>query len=763
MTRQYSQLINFVRKFIGTVRFANDHVAAIMGYMDSQIGNVTISQVYYVEGLGHNLFLMGQFCDFDLEVAFRKHTYFVCDLKGVDVLKGSRGTNLYTISLEEMMRSSLICLLSKASKTKSWLWHRRLSHLNFKTINELAKQGLVRGLPKLQYQKDHLCSACSLGKSKKHTHKPKAEDSIQEKLYLLHVDLCGPMRIESINGKKYILVIVDDYSRCTWVKFLRSKDETLEFVIKFMKQIQVWLNATVRNIRTNYGTEFVNQTLKAYYEDVRILYQTSVARTPKQNDIVERRNRNLMEASRTMLIFSKAPLFLWAKAVATTCFTQNQSLICKCHNKTPYELLHDKKTDLTYLHVFGALCYPTNDSDDLGKEHGRMIYDSVLNDPLVWSTIEVDGVTRPKTYEELYEKEKLQADCELITTKNVLQGLPLDVYSLVNHHIVYNEFDRFATIKDETLYEYYLCLQLKWSRFVTDVKLARDLHTTNYDQLYAYLRQHEAHANEVRMMRKRYPDPLALIANYHQSSHTVLPEYASFLVQSSSISTTAFTNWVTIQQVQGRQNQSFAGMGTKGNVTSHGGNNTAGKDAACLGIGIWSAFETDDLDAYDLECDDISSAKLVVMANISSYDSDVISEIEAENNEGIMDEDVSSDDDRDHTNSSMITKLKLKIGNEFLKILHDNSFNGMDESDVTDHIVKVLEITEWIKIPNVDKDELRLHVFSKSLSGDNHLVEMPRDSGTMKEQLPLGRNCAINSSINITHSPIHTNVNFQMT
>ncbi|GJX74201.1 retrovirus-related pol polyprotein from transposon TNT 1-94, partial [Tanacetum coccineum] len=176
-------------------------VAAIMGYGDYEVGNVKISWVYYVEGLGHNLFLVGQFCNSDLEEAFCKHTCFVHDLEGVDLLNGSRGSNLYTLLLEEMMQSSLFCLLSKASETKSWLWHQRLSHLNFCSINELAKQGLVRGLPKLKYQKDHLCCACSLGKRKKHTHKPKSKDLIQEKLYLLHIDLCGPMRNESINEK----------------------------------------------------------------------------------------------------------------------------------------------------------------------------------------------------------------------------------------------------------------------------------------------------------------------------------------------------------------------------------------------------------------------------------------------------------------------------------------------------------------------------------------------------------------------------------
>ncbi|GKB39703.1 retrovirus-related pol polyprotein from transposon TNT 1-94 [Tanacetum coccineum] len=305
----------------------------------SKIGNVTISRVYYAEGLGHNLFSVGQFCNSNLEVAFRQHTCFIRNLEGVDLLTRSRGNNLYTISLGDMMASSPICLLSKASKTKSWLWHRRLSHLNFGAINHLARHGLVRGLPKLKFEKDHLCSACAMGKSKKKPHKPKSEDTNQEKLYLLHMDLCGPMRVASVNGKKYILVIVDDYSRFTWVKFLR----------------------------TDNGTKFVNQTLREYYEKVGISHETSVARSPQQNGVVKRRNRTLIEAARTMLIYAKALLFLWAEAVATACYTQNRSIIRLRHGKTPYELLHDKLPDLSFFHVFGALCYPTNDSENLGK------------------------------------------------------------------------------------------------------------------------------------------------------------------------------------------------------------------------------------------------------------------------------------------------------------------------------------------------------------------------------------------------------------
>ncbi|GJR41102.1 retrovirus-related pol polyprotein from transposon TNT 1-94 [Tanacetum coccineum] len=136
-----------------------------------------------------------------------------------------------------------------------------------------------------------------MGKSKKQSHKPKSKDTNQEKLYLLHMDLCGPMRVSSINGKKYKIVIVDDYSRFTWVKFLASKDEAPDFIIKFLKMIQVRLNASVRNIRTDNGTEFVNQTLHSYYKSVGISHETSVARTPQQNGVIERRNRTLVEAA----------------------------------------------------------------------------------------------------------------------------------------------------------------------------------------------------------------------------------------------------------------------------------------------------------------------------------------------------------------------------------------------------------------------------------------------------------------------------------
>ncbi|GJZ00566.1 retrovirus-related pol polyprotein from transposon TNT 1-94 [Tanacetum coccineum] len=309
MTGNRLRLKNVVKKLIGTVRFGHDHFGDIMGYGDYVIGNSVISRVYYVEGLGHNLFSVGQFCDSDHEVAFRKHPCYVRDTNGVELLQ--------------------------ASKNKSWLWHCWLNHLNFGTINDLARKDLVRGLPRLKFEKYNLCSACQLGKSKKYTHQPKTKKTIMEVLHTLHMDLCGPMRVQTINGKKYILVIVDDYSRFIWVKFLRSKDETPEFVIKFLKQIQVGLNKTVRYICTDNGTEFVNQVLTKYYESVCIFHQKYVLRTPQQNNVVERQNRTLMEAARTMLLFSKAMTFLWAETIATA--------------------------------FFGASCYPINNGEVLGK------------------------------------------------------------------------------------------------------------------------------------------------------------------------------------------------------------------------------------------------------------------------------------------------------------------------------------------------------------------------------------------------------------
>ncbi|GKB34156.1 retrovirus-related pol polyprotein from transposon TNT 1-94 [Tanacetum coccineum] len=344
-------LCNFVEKFLGTVRFGNDQFAPILGYGDLNQGNVMIKRVYYVEGLNHNLFSVGQFCDADLEVAFRKSTCFVRDLQGNDLLTGNRGSDLYTISLQETTSSTPICFMAKASPTQAWLWHRRLSHLNFDYITLLSKKDIVTGLPKLTYVKDQLCSSCEMSKAKRSSFKSKAVPSSKGRLNLLHMDLCGPMRVASINGKKYILVIVDDYSRYTWTLFLRSKDETPEVLKDFLTMIQRNLQAQVITVRTDRGTEFLNKTLHAYFKEEGIEHQTSTPRTPEQNGVVERQNRTLVEAARTMLSASKLPLSFWAEAVATACYTQNRSIIISTHGKTAYHIINDRKPSIKHLHI----------------------------------------------------------------------------------------------------------------------------------------------------------------------------------------------------------------------------------------------------------------------------------------------------------------------------------------------------------------------------------------------------------------------------
>ncbi|GJZ59515.1 retrovirus-related pol polyprotein from transposon TNT 1-94 [Tanacetum coccineum] len=367
MTGNVSLLCNFVEKYLGTVHFGNDQFAPILGYGDLVQGNITIKRVYYVEGLNHNLFSVGQFCDADLEVAFRKSTCFVRDLQGNDLLTGNRGSDLYTISLQDTTSSTPICLMAKASPTQAWLWHRRLSHLNFDYINLLSKKDIVIGLPKLKYVKDHLCSSCEVSKAKRSSFKSKTVPSSKGRLNLLHMDLCGPMRVASINGKKYILVIVDDYSRYTWTLFLRSKDETPEVLKEFLTMIQRNLQAPVISVRTDRGTEFLNKTLNAFFKEEGIEHQTSTPRTPEQNGVVERRNRTLVEAARTMLSASKLPLFFWAEAIATACYTQNRSIIIPTHEKTAYHIINDRKPSIKHLHIFGCTCYLTRDGENLDK------------------------------------------------------------------------------------------------------------------------------------------------------------------------------------------------------------------------------------------------------------------------------------------------------------------------------------------------------------------------------------------------------------
>nr|GEU35781.1 hypothetical protein [Tanacetum cinerariifolium] len=228
--------------------------------------------------------------------------------------------------------------LETESPTQAWLWHRILSHLNFDYINLLLKKAMVIGLPELKYVKDQLCSSCELSKAKRTSFKTKIVPSSKGRLNLFHIDLCGHMRVESINGKKYILMI------------------------------QRNLQAQVIIIRTDKGIKFLNKTLHAYFKEKRIEHQISTPRTPEHNGIVKRQNGTLVEAARMMRLAFKLPLFFWVEAITTACYTQNRSIIITTHEKTAYHIINDRKPTIRPIHIFSCTCYFTKD----GENHDKM-------------------------------------------------------------------------------------------------------------------------------------------------------------------------------------------------------------------------------------------------------------------------------------------------------------------------------------------------------------------------------------------------------
>ncbi|KAJ9555154.1 hypothetical protein OSB04_009768 [Centaurea solstitialis] len=284
------------------------------------------------------------------------------------MLRTPRKDNIYCLDIEDASSlSSLNCLLSKASVSESSLWHRRMCHMNFKNMNLLVKNNLVRGLPSKEFSCDDHCVACLKGKQHKNSHKSKEVNTISSPLQLVHMDLFGPTNVMSIGKKSYCLVIVDDYSRFTWVYFLRTKDETSGLIKPFVTRVENKTNLRVKVIRSDNGTEFKNADLNSFCEEKGIERQYSAPRTPQQNGVAERRNRTLIEAARTMLADSKLPITFWAEAVNTACYVQNRVLIVKSKGKTPYELFERKKPYIGFLKPFGCPCTILDTKTHLGK------------------------------------------------------------------------------------------------------------------------------------------------------------------------------------------------------------------------------------------------------------------------------------------------------------------------------------------------------------------------------------------------------------
>nr|GEV10367.1 hypothetical protein [Tanacetum cinerariifolium] len=391
MTGNHALLTNFGEKFLETVRFGNNDLAVIAGYGDVVIGSMTIKKVYCVEDLGHNLFSVGKFCDKGLKVAFRKSTCFVRNENGVDLLTGDRSSNSYTIALNEVASNSSTCLLAKASSLQSWLWHQRLSHLNFATINILVKNNLVQGLPKMKFEKDHLCSACEQGKIHRKHHKSKTAFASNKPLYLLYMDLCGLMRVG------------------------------------------------IQRVRTGNGTEFKNKTLAKFFDEVGITKQYSATRTPQQNGIVERRNRTLVEAARTMLTFANLPLFLWAEAIATACFIQNRLIIRKCFDKTPYELMNKRKPNIKFFRVFECRCYLLNDYEDIVKSSTTDVETSINEEVFHEVSESFQGESSSSSLNDDMQQSPEEVILPQTNTQSISNNMIPNVDKASTSHNVFNE------------------------------------------------------------------------------------------------------------------------------------------------------------------------------------------------------------------------------------------------------------------------------------------------------------------------------------
>ncbi|GJW13655.1 putative ribonuclease H-like domain-containing protein [Tanacetum coccineum] len=298
------------------------------------------------------------------------------DFKLIDesqvLLRVPRKDNIYSVDLKSVVPTKgLTCLFAKATIDESNLWHRRLGHINFKNMNKLVRGNLVRGLPSKIFENDHSCVACQKGKQHKASCKAKLVNSISKPLHMLHMDLFGPINVKSIMKKSYCLVVTDDFSRFYWVFFFATKDETNGILKTFITEIENQLDYKVKVIRSDNGTEFKNSVMNQFCEMKGIKREFSVARTPQQNGVAERRNRTLIEAARTMLVDSKLPTTFWAEAVNTACYVLNRVLVIKPHTKTPYELIRGRTPLIDFMKPFGCPVTILNTRDHLGKFDGK--------------------------------------------------------------------------------------------------------------------------------------------------------------------------------------------------------------------------------------------------------------------------------------------------------------------------------------------------------------------------------------------------------
>ena len=367
MTGNVSMFLQ-VRKYNGGyVTFGDNAKGKIVGV--GKIGkslSTSIDDVYLVDGLKHNLLSISQLCDKGYNVVFERSKCIIHEKNNNQILfTAQRCDNIYSVTLDDLNDQDVKCFTS--FENEKWLWHRRLGHASMYQISKLIKKDLVRGIPKIKFDKDIVCDACQKGKQTRTSFKPKDAVSTTRPLELLHLDLFGPTKTQSLGGKRYGMVIVDDFSRYGWVLFLAHKDEAFNLFEKFCKKTQNEKGTTIVSIRSDHGKEFENQYFESFCDENGISHNFSCPRTPQQNGVVERRNRSLQEMARAMICENDLPKYFWAEAVNTACYVLNRTLIRKSLKKTPYELWNGIKPTLHYFHVFGCKCFILNTKDNLGK------------------------------------------------------------------------------------------------------------------------------------------------------------------------------------------------------------------------------------------------------------------------------------------------------------------------------------------------------------------------------------------------------------
>lgn len=357
MTGEEKRLMNVVPSCEGTVKYGDGSKGKILAEGELVHDNVHIEHVLLVQGLRSSLLSISQLCDAGFLVQFDEIFCMIFDKKTHELkLLGYRSCNVYIIDLNDVDYPDAVCF--NACVENSDLWHKRLGHISMHTLQKLLRKQLVKGLPSITLD-EHLpvCDACRKGKQTRASFKSVLTQATSCPLELLHMDLIGPIQVTSLGGARYAYVIVDDYSRYTWVRFLGQKSETFENFEKLVHLIENQSEFKIKTIRSDRGTEFINKNFLSFCEGKGIKHQYSVARTPEQNGVVERKNRSLIEMTRTMLCDSSLPRYFWAEAMNTACYIINRTTIRAKTDKTSYELWKGRKPALGHVRVFGCKCF----------------------------------------------------------------------------------------------------------------------------------------------------------------------------------------------------------------------------------------------------------------------------------------------------------------------------------------------------------------------------------------------------------------------